>query len=159
MSPSIYDSSGSSKNLSTAKCVFTSWKSLARFSNRRYDLNSSHVANDDSYLNPIIFGLDYSNLLLVDTSMRLKKKQCLPCWRKVGLKYFSDIWRAWLLTWSPAEETSVSWKRNVSRAFQSYIPIEGANFLDESRSRGIPVPHIRILCPSERAENFELYFK
>lgn len=94
----------------------------------------SHAANDDSYLNLMIFGPDYSNLLLADTSTRLKKRR-LPYRRKVGLKYFSDTCRAWLLTRSSAWETSVSWKRNVSRAFQSYIPIERANLLGESHSR------------------------
>lgn len=58
----------------------------------------SHAANDVSYLNLIIFGLDYSNLLRADTSMRLKQKRRLP-YRKVDLKYFSDTW---LLIRSPA---------------------------------------------------------
>jgi hypothetical protein len=93
----------------------------------------SHAANN--YLNSMIFGLDYSNLLLADTSTRFKQKWRLPYRRKVSLKYFSDTCRAWLLTRSLAWETFVSWKRNVSRAFESYIPIERANLLGESHSR------------------------
>lgn len=83
----------------------------------------------------MIFGLDYSNLLLADTSTRFKQKWRLPYRRKVSLKYFSDTCWAWLLTRSPAWETFVSWKRNVSQAFESYIPIERANLLGESHSR------------------------
>lgn len=65
----------------------------------------------------------------------------------------SNIW-TWLLTWSPAGETSVSWKRNVSRAFQSYIPIEGANLLGENHSRDIPFPHIADPLPFWKGRKF-----
>jgi len=80
--------------------------------------------------------------------------------RKVGLKYFSDTCRVWLLIRSLTWETSVSWKRNVSRAFQSYIPIEGANLLGKSHFCYHPFHRTsRIRCSSERAENSDRYFE
>jgi len=80
----------------------------------------------------------------------------------VGLKYFSDTCRVWLLIRFLAWETSVSWKRNVSRAFQSYIPIEGANLLGKSHFCYHRYPFhrtSRIRCSSERAENSDRYFE